>query len=280
MGNNTTTYADNFKPAKLFGVPPLSYLTNSIYLSKTQEDYNLSGTHMSEVDANPHSDQDEVQSEFFYSLETANTSIAPTVRPVEVKGKLDFTQCFLIEPTLNSTGVAVVMIKEFKNTVYCNIRVLPYSKVGEITSTSKGSSKLVVNFPKTDIVKLNVTLVPSNTGEGLYKTHKTEVQLENITPDTQVGLTRELEFEVAKFASQICASMLEIVPDKESKVSSEFTSHYVVSFPEPENVVLPELLLGVGLIGCSVIDITGAMAVGEINTDWRYAGGLIAEVLN
>lgn len=280
----TNTYSDQFKPSLILGIPPLSLLMNSVYLTKYQEDYHHNGSHMSQVSPDVHSNDEVIESGFFYELQTANNENSPTIRPVKVNGGKQYTGSFLIEPNLGARGVAIVMYKEVLvdkvTQVYCNVRVLPYSTTGDIISSNGKSSILVVDLPKNDIVKLNITLTPSNTGEILYKTHKTKVSLTHINPDDKNALTRELEFELAKMTAHIMGSILDVVPHSKTLPPSEFTSDYQITFPAPGNSVLKKSLLGVALIGNSIIDLTGVIAVGDINTDWQYAGDFLDRVLN
>lgn len=279
----TNPYADQFKPALLFGIPPLSTIVSRIYLSKNLEEYDVSGSHMSEVDSDGKSTDEQLDSGFYYALETANVAVCPTVRPVSVKGKDTFKYCYLIEPTLGATGIAVVMFEESKadstTEIFCNLRVMPYSTFTEVLSSNSGSTTPQVEIPKSDLIKLNITLAPSDTGEVLYKTKSCEVNLESITSNDTVVLEREFEFELAKFAAQICGSFLDIAPANTSDETQVYTSNYSMKMPDLSDNLLKETLLGVGLIGSASIDLTGTIAVGNITPDWRFAGLFIGEVL-
>lgn len=281
----SNTYADQFKPALLFGIPRLSNITSNIYLSKNLEQYAGNNSHMAQVSSTGKSNDKEGTSGFYYALETANPAVCPTVRPVSVIGKKEFTNCFLIEPALGATGITVLMFAESQangiNEIYCNLRVLPYSTFMEVLDSKQSTSTAVpgINIPKTDVIKLNVTLTPSDTGEALYRTNSCEVNLETTGENDKIALAREFEFELAKFVAQICSSMLHIAPAKSSDKMKAFTSNYHMKLEEQTDSVLKETLLGAGLIGCSATDLTGVIAIRNITPDWRFAGLFISEVL-
>lgn len=278
-----TTYTGQFKPALLFGIPPLKTLGTRMYMTKLQEDYNINGAQMVEVSPNVLSNNTNTDTGFCYQLETANSTVAPTVRPVDVKGKESYKYNFLIEPKLGATGVAVVMFQEAKingtSMVHCNIRVLPFSTCSQLHSIKNETGKLVIDIPTEGVVKLNVTIAPSNTGEVLYKTQKTDLVLTGITEADKVILSRELNFEISKLVAQISGSMLQIIPSKEENKSG-FTSNYAALLPNVDSTTIKELILGVGIIGNAAIDLVGEVVVRQIDSDWRFSGQFIEEVLN
>lgn len=277
-------YSDQFKPAILYGVSPLNELLKNTYLTRVPEEYNVNGHHMSAVSPDEQSNAGQHGlSSFFFRLNTNDNGVSSIVRPVEIKGKLNYSNCFVIEQNPGAVGLAVVMLQDFKsdkqNNVYCNIRYLPFTQFKDILSNGLGTSFPLVEIPSHDVIKLNITLTASNTGELLFRTFKTQVNADGISPENKLKLVKELEFSLANSIAQVCISLLTLKPGEEEQ-KKKYSSNYSVLMPSIGEKSLKEIILGVCLIGNLSSAHAGEIVVGNINDQWGHANSFIYKVVH
>ena len=80
---------------------------------------------------------------------------------------------------------------------YCNVRILPLSTLSEVASPEIDSKLLTINLEKSKcILKTDITITPSNTGEAQYAVHDVDVSAisELVSQNEIIELKRELEF--------------------------------------------------------------------------------------
>ncbi|MFK7796598.1 MAG: hypothetical protein AB8E82_04030 [Aureispira sp.] len=207
MNNRKKLYADTFKRAMVFGAPTIDDLSNRTYLTQHQEEYDNNGNQKARYLALAETADSDMSS--FFTLETADAKL--NLRQVTVKEKENY-KAYLVEQEWNARGICIVLIDEEDNgEAYCNIRYLPYSTLKDIFFKEM-SGQIIVRLPKVNIIKLNVTLKLSNTGEVLYRTNKTEIYLENVTDNDCVKLQQQLEFEGAQEIAHFVGQIFEITP--------------------------------------------------------------------
>ncbi|MEL6142432.1 MAG: hypothetical protein AAFU67_12515 [Bacteroidota bacterium] len=203
-------YAESFKPAVVFGSPTVDQMLNQIYLKEIREYYTEEGYQMVYSSLTHDSQPNELEGQPLYLMETSDSNITPYIRPVIVKGKEDYkNNSYVLENGANEQGVCVVLLKEVSDSgeVYCNLRFLPYAYLQDLILDSQ-SEVVKIDLPDTDIIKLNVTLKPSSTGETLYKTHKTEIIIESAPEEEIIKTKAALELEGAKFIANYADKLL------------------------------------------------------------------------
>ncbi|WDE08823.1 hypothetical protein SG34_033565 [Thalassomonas viridans] len=208
--NSDGPYAESAKQALVLGAPTLDSMLNQFYLSAQKESYDSIGNPKLYAGMAPeHHDLNTV-----FCLETMDTGISPSVRMVQVYKKEGYLS-FLVEPQDRARGICIVMFSDEKSHVRCNLRFLPFSTIADIAQTQKDPTDLLsVVIPKSDVIKLNITLTASNVGEVLYSTHKTEVNVEATTEDEVVALERTLEFNAAGIIAHYCGEMIKVEPSE------------------------------------------------------------------
>ena len=266
------SYSNDLKPAKILNLPNLIELANRIYLTR-----NSDVTYYSQKEPGSNAQR------YVFGLETSDIDVKPTARIVQVINKnKKYTgyESFLIEPKSGCKGIAIVMIKEDDNkNFFCNVRTLPLTQLKDIVAVDTKSDTLTVNLGSVDlIIKVDVTITPSNTGEALYFTHDVSVGdvAQFISPDEILTLTKDLEFHGAKIAAHFCQEMLDIVLAEEGKTPVPLTDEYILSLP---NNILKELLVASTIIGNVALEITGVNAIKDINRDWEKASQFIGYML-
>lgn len=264
-------YSDEIKPAQILNITPLEELTDRIYLSK-DNDYAYFSSKKPENNT----------TRSVFTLETSDINTQPTIRGVNCinkNKKYASYVSFVIETKEKSKGIVIVLLKlDEAKTFYCNCRILPFNTLNDIAEREFDSKLLTVNLERADaIVKTDITITPSNTGEALYSTHDVDVNSlsELITDGEMTDLRRELEFQGAQLIAHFCQEMLEIVLS-ESTVSVSnnllFSEDYIIKLP---NNQLKDLLLSTTINGCICTEIVGEMAIKDINRDWIGATSFI-----
>lgn len=266
------SYSNDLKPAKILNVYSLQELANRIYITRNKD---LSYYSQKEQDSNA--------KRVIFELETSNLDIKPTARIVQVMNKnkkLSGYECFLIEPKAGCKGIAIVMLKEDDNkNFFCNVRILPLTMLSDIATVDTKSDFLTVNTGSVDLIlKVDITITPSNTGEALYFTHDVNTgNIENIiSNDDILNLKKDLEFHGAKIAAHFCQEILDIVLAEEGTTPIPLTNDYILSLPPN---VLKELLISTAIIGSVALEITGVNAIKDINKDWEKASQFVGYML-
>lgn len=251
--NNEGSYAKSFKPSIVYGMPTSAEMANQVFLAEQEEVYDSNQNQMQysslgydETSGNP-------DAMSIFVLKTKDTGVQPNLRPVTVRGKSDFTHSFLIEAAPNTIGVSILLLKQVdnENEIYCNVRYLPYSTLSDITTDTAGDI-IQVTLPDTNIVKLNVTLKPTTTGEVLFRTHKTEVDLENTTNEEVIRLKGYLEIDGANTVAFLASQILETESDPNNSQA------YTISL-SAEDLALPDWITKERVL-------TGALIVGVVIT--------------
>lgn len=272
-------YTSEKKPAKILQLPRLVELTNRIYLSREEDFSNYSFKH-----------QDSNANRYVFSLETADIDLKPTIRIVHVKNKRHTgQQSFVIEPQHDCRGVVVMTIKEDKdhNEFHCNIRILPYTKLNTIADKEQkeGPHKtglhdiLTVNLPKDEpILKLDITVSPSNTGEALYTIHDLDIkQIEDrISKDEALQLKKDLELHGAKIVAHFWQEVIEILLDQKTDRVDHISDNYTLKLPAN---ALKDILVSATILANVCLEITGVNAVKESNKDWEKASQFVGYMI-
>lgn len=251
-------YSQATKPAKILNLMTLEELTDKFYLTK-------------EPDTRYYSSKAEnnIERKVFY-MGTSEINITPTVRFVSCikNGKRkDSYQSFVIETKEKSTGIAVVMLKsEGGQVFYCDIRILPLNSLNDIVEVEADSKLLTVNLEKSKLVlKTDITITESNTGEALYSVHDVDVNaVSNLVTHAEIiELKRELEFQASKLIAHYFQEALNFL-DIERKLVSELHTDK-----------LKELLLANVIAGCLVLEIVGVSVIQDLNSDWKSGAAFI-----
>lgn len=267
-------YSSETKPAKILNLPSLKELNDSIYLSRNQDNVYFS----TKIPAN-NSDR------AVFSLGTSDINIQPIVRQVTcTRGKRPYNyQSFVIEPKDKATGIAIIMIKlEEHQTFLCNVRILPLNTLSEIADPEAESKLLTVNLEKSKcVLKTDITITASNTGEALYSVHDVDVNAVSdlITPDEIVELKRELEFQGSKLIAHYFQEVLEIVlndnPSNTTK-APVIPDDYILNLPSEK---LKEMMSANAISGSIALEIIGSNVIKDLNRDWTAAGAFIGYLL-
>ncbi|WP_452603279.1 hypothetical protein [Pontimicrobium sp. MEBiC06410] len=268
------SYSTDLKPAKILNQLPLEDLANRLYLKRDDDTayYSFKNT-------------DNNTNRYVFTQETANINIKPTIRNVQVinkNKKYNTYDSFVIESQNGSTGIVVVMIKkEDSKNFFCNVRILPLNTLNDIAETNTDSKLLTVNIGNVDVLlKMDITITPSNTGEALYLTH--DVNTGNISQfineDQILQLTKDLEYNGAKISAHFCQEVLDIVLDDNSKTdeNSLLEDNYILSLPSG---ALKKLLTAITTIAEVSQEIVGIDAIKNINKDWQNASAFVGYML-
>lgn len=268
------SYSSDLKPAKILNLPILEELANRIYLKK-EDDYAYYSMKY----------QDSNAKRFVFSLATSSIGIEPTIRVVDViKKNKKFTdyESFAIESGTNASGIAVILIKEDSpKNFFCNIRLLPFSKLSDIADKDTNSEVLTVDLSKAEtLLKMDITISPSNTGEAMFSTHDIDPGTISslITQEQLLRLKKDLEFHGAKIAAHFCQEILNIVLSEKANDESDrsLSDDYILNLPSQQ---LKDLLLAMSINGNVCIEIVGVDAVKDLNKDWMKASNFIGYIL-
>lgn len=268
-------YSNEIKPAKILNLSSLQELNENIFLKRENDTAYFS---MKKPENNVN--------RIVFTLETSDINIKPTVRNVNCiskNKKYASYQSFVIEPKDKSTGVAVILMKLDDNkTFYCNVRILPLNALNDIVDKEADSKILTVNLEKANIVlKSDITISPSNTGEAMYSTHDVDVNgiSDLISNNEMVELKRELEFQGSKLIAHYCQEILDIVINENSTNNNTlplFSEDYILQLPPNK---LKELLSANAIAGNISIEIVGANVIKDLNRDWTAASAFIGYML-
>ncbi|WP_292009112.1 hypothetical protein [Chryseobacterium sp.] len=270
------SYLNELKPAKVLNLRSLQELNESFFLQRSSDTNYFS---MKKPENN--------LGRIVFGLQTADININPTVRFVNCinKNKRYISyQSFVIEPKDKATGITVVMIKldDAKN-FFCNVRILPLNTLNSIADPEADSKLLTVNLEKAEsILKVDITITPSNTGEAMYATHDIDVSslADLITSQNSIiDLKRELEFEGSKLIAHYCQEILDIVVNENTlnpTLPVLFSEDYVLQLPLDE---LKELVTAIIITGNISTEIVGSNVIQNINTDWTAASAFIGYMI-
>lgn len=268
-------YSNEFKPAKILNLRSLEELNDSLYLTRDSDNKYFSMK-------KPENNVDRV----VFKLQTSDINIAPTVRQVVCVNKnkrYNNYQSFVIEPKDNSTGIVVIMIKlEEHQTFFCNVRILPLNTLSDIAEPETDSKLLTVNLEKSKyILKTDITIIASNTGEALYSVHDVDVNAisDLITPSEIVELKRELEFQGSKLIAHYFQEILEIIVNENLSNAGKLPlipDEYIINLPTNE---LKKMTAANAISGCVALEIVGSNVIKDLNRDWTSAGAFIGYLL-
>ncbi len=212
---NDPPFAEEFKPAIILGGPRLEEMDNNVFVELQNERFNDCRDRLLYMDG-PSQLNDETRDVF--TLVTKDPSVKPIVHLVEAADvKENYDQAYVIEPENGATGIALVLLKETRNShseIYVNTYFLPFSTFSQIV-VDPLSSPIRVNVKQDARVKLQVTVRPSATGEATFKTHDTEVRLPQTSEDDIDKLKTKLQFETAKEITHFVSQLLKFEPRAE-----------------------------------------------------------------
>ncbi|MBK1897325.1 hypothetical protein [Chryseobacterium paridis] len=267
-------YSIEAKPAKVLNLRTLRELNESLYLTRTDDN-----AYFSVKKTENNGDRD------VFGLQTSNVTIQPTVRPViSMKGKrTNNYQSFVVEPKDRATGIAVIMVKlEENQTFFCNVRILPLSTLSDIAEPEIDSKLLTINLEKSKcVLKTDITITASNTGEALYSVHDVDVNaIANlVTPEEIIELKRELEFQGSKLMAHYFQEILDIILNETVPVHGKLPvipDDYILSLPNDQ---IKEMMSACAITGCIALEIIGANVIQDLNRDWTTAGAFIGYLL-
>ncbi|ASK30004.1 hypothetical protein CEY12_07730 [Chryseobacterium sp. T16E-39] len=267
-------YSIEPKPAKVLNLRTLRQINESLYLTRTDDN-----AYFSVKKTENNSDRD------VFGLQTSNVSIQPTIRPViSTKGKrTNNYQSFVVEPKDKSTGIVVIMIKlEENQTFFCNVRTLPLSTLADIAEPEMDTKLLTINLEKSKcVLKTDITITASNTGEALYSVHDVDVNaIANlVTPEEIIELKRELEFQGSKLIAHYFQEILDIILNENPPVQGKMPvipDDYILTLPNDQ---IKEMVSACAISGCIALEIIGANVIQDLNRDWTTAGAFIGYLL-
>lgn len=268
-------YSNEQKPAKILNLRTLKEVNESLYLTRTADTAYFSVK-------KPENNSDRVT----FGLTTSDVNIKPLIRQVNCinKGKrYNNYQSFVVEPKDKSTGIAVILIKLEENQVFfCNIRILPLNTLSDIAEPETDSRLLTVNLERSKcILKTDITITASNTGEALYATHDVDVHAisDLITQGEIVELKRELEFQGTKLIAHYFQEILEIIINENPSNTGKLPlipDDYIINLPNDQ---LKEMITANAISGCIALEIVGSNVIKDINKDWTAAGSFIGYLI-
>lgn len=268
-------YSNEQKPAKILNLRTLQEVNESLYLTRTADTAYFSVK-------KPENNSDRVT----FGLTTSDVNIKPLIRQVNCinKGKrYNNYQSFVVEPKDKSTGIAVILIKLEENQVFfCNIRILPLNTLSDIAEPETDSRLLTVNLERSKcILKTDITITASNTGEALYATHDVDVHAisDMITQGEIVELKRELEFQGTKLIAHYFQEILEIIINENPSNTGKLPlipDDYIINLPNDQ---LKEMITANAISGCIALEIVGSNVIKDINKDWTAAGSFIGYLI-
>jgi hypothetical protein len=175
------------------------------------------------------------------------------------------------------------MIKlEEHQTFFCNVRILPLNTLSDIAEPEIDSKLLTVNLEKSKcILKTDITITASNTGEALYAVHDVDVNAisDLVTPAEIVELKRELEFQGAKLIAHYFQEILDIIVNESPANTGKLPvipDEYILNLPNDQ---LKEMLSANAISGCIAIEIIGSNVIQDLNRDWTAAGAFVGYLI-
>lgn len=268
-------YSNEPKPAKILNLQSLKDLNENFYLIRNNDSAYFSLK-------KPENNADRVT----FGVATSNINIQPIVRQVICtnKGKrYNNYQSFVVEPKDKSTGIAVIMIKlEEHQTFLCNVRILPLSTLSDIAEPETDSKLLTVNLERSKcVLKTDITITASNTGEALYAVHDVDVNAisDLVAPNEIIQLKRELEFQGAKLIAHYFQEILDIVINENPANTSKLPvipDEYLLNLPADQ---LKEVISANAISGCVALEIVGSNVIQDLNRDWTAAGAFISYII-
>ncbi len=269
-------YSSVTKPAKILNLESLTDLNERLYLTRSNDTL-----YLDPKKADRNADRS------VFNLQTSNMNVQPSVRLVNCLNRgnkrYNHFQSFVVEPKDKSTGIAVIMVKlDDPKAFYCNVRILPFSNLSEIAVPDLDSKLLTINLEKSKwILKTDITITPSNTGEAQYSVHDVDVAAiaELVTQDELVELKRELEFQASKLIAHYFQEILSIIVNEIPPAHGTppvIPDDYILTLPPNQ---LKEMLSASAISACIALEITGYNVVKEINPDWRAAAAFINYLL-
>lgn len=272
-------YSSVTKPAKILNLESLSDLNERLYLIRAHDSSYL------DTKSTDHKKAENNAERFVFNLQTSDINIQPTIRLVNCKSLRKYTnyQCFVVEPKEKATGIAVVMIKlDDPKAFFCNVRILPLTALSDIAAPETDSKLLTINLEKAKwILKTDITITPSDTGEALYSVHDVDVSAVSdlITNEQTVELKRELEFQVSRLVAHYFQQILRIIANEGAENSTKntlFPSEYILKLPQDQ---LKEMLSANAISACIALEAVGYTVVQDLNRDWRAAAAFINYLL-
>lgn len=268
-------YSNETKPAKILNLGSLDDVCENLYLTSAQDT-----AYYSMKKAENNSDR------VVFSLQTSDIKIAPQVRQIiclNKNKKYNGYQSFLIEPKDKSTGIVIIIIKQEEQQIaFCNVRILPLSTLSDIAEPEADSKLLTVNLQKSKcILKVDITITKSNTGEALYSVHDIDLNaIANlVTTDEIINLKRELEFQgsklIAHYFQEILSLELNDNPANSGKLSV-IPDDYIAQLSSDK---LKKMITANAINGCIALEIVGSNVIQDLNRDWTAAGAFIGYIL-
>ncbi|PWW17200.1 hypothetical protein [Chryseobacterium sp. AG844] len=273
-------YSSVTKPAKILNLESLDDLNERLYLLKINEISYLD-TKSSEPKKTEHNSE-----RFVFNLQTSDINIQPSLRLVNCISRggkrYNHFQSFVVEPKDKSTGIAVIMVKlDDPKVFYCNVRILPLTTLNEIAVPDYDSKLLTINLERSKcVLKADITITPSNTGEAQYSVHDVDVSAisDLVTQDEMVALKRELEFQASKLIAHYFQEILSIIVNEAPSGSKSLIipDDYILTLPPHQ---LKEMLTASAISACIALEITGYNVVKDLNRDWKSASAFINYLL-
>lgn len=268
-------YSNDSKPAQILNVRTLEELNECFFLKRDSDTAYFSLK-------KPENNVNRV----VFSLQTSDINVTPTIRLVNCVNKnkkYPLYQSFAIETKDKSTGIAILMLKlDDQKTFYCNVRILPLNTLDDVADREADSPLLTVNLEKANyLLKTDITINPSNTGEAMYSTHEVDVNAisDLISAVEMTELKRELEFQGAQLIAHYCQEILEIIINENAATSNTLpllSEDYVLQLPLDS---LKELLSANVISGNIMLEIVGSNVVRDVNKDWTGASAFISYLL-
>ncbi|GEN66292.1 MULTISPECIES: hypothetical protein [Chryseobacterium] len=273
-------YSTVTKPAKILNLQSLHDLNERLYLTRNSDTAYLDtkNTDSKKTDNNAE--------RIVFNLQTSDINIQPSVRLVNcTRGSKRYNhfQSFVIEPKDKSTGIVVIMIKlDDPKAFYCNVRILPLTTLSDIALPESDSKPLTINLERSKcILKTDITITPSNTGEAMYSVHDVDVSdvSDLVTPVEMIELKRELEFQASKLIAHYFQEILSIVVNETPVNNGKpivISDDYILTLPHNQ---LKEMLSANAISGCISLEVTGYNVIRGLNPDWRAASAFIGYIL-
>ncbi|RQO37795.1 hypothetical protein DBR39_12965 [Chryseobacterium sp. KBW03] len=274
-------YSSTTKPAKILNLENLNDLNERLYLTRSS-DISYFDTKSADVKKTEHNAERAV-----FNLQTSNINIQPAIRLVNCinrgNKRYNHFQSFVVEPIDRSTGIAVIMVKlDDPKAFYCNVRILPFTTLNEIAVSDLDSKLLTINLEKAKwILKTDITITPSDTGEAQYSVHDVDVAAisELVSQEEIIELKRELEFQASKLIAHYFQEILSIVVNENPPNNGRLPvipDDYILTLPPNQ---LKEMLSATAISACIALEITGYNVVKDINHDWKAAAAFINYLL-
>ncbi|KAA2224041.1 hypothetical protein [Chryseobacterium sediminis] len=274
-------YSSTTKPAKILNLESLNDLNERLYLTRSND---ISYFDPKSTDAKK---TDHNAERIVFNLQTSNINIQPSIRLVNCinrgNKRYNYFQSFVVEPKDKSTGIAVIMVKlDDPKAFYCNVRILPFTTLSEIAVPDLDSKFLTINLEKAKwILKTDITITPSDTGEAQYSVHDVDVASisELISQEDIITLKRELEFQASKLIAHYFQEILSIIVNENPPNNGRLPvipDDYILTLPANQ---LKEMLSASAVSACIALEITGYNVVKDINLDWRAAAAYINYLL-